>query len=53
MLINEGEKRNKEKILRKIEETEKYFMEVAKKRNPKAYKILCQEIARLKIATQL
>lgn len=51
--LRDMDARNKEKILRKIEETEKYFMEVAKRRNPKAYKILCEEIARLKITIQL
>jgi hypothetical protein len=51
--LRDMDARNKEKILRKIEETEKYFMEVAKKRKPKAYKILCEEIARLKINMKL
>lgn len=38
----------KEKTLRKIAETEKYFLEVAKKRNPTAYNLMMTEIERLK-----
>lgn len=38
----------KEKILRKIEETEKYFLDVAKKRNPQAYNLIMIEIEKLK-----
>lgn len=47
--LRDMESVTREKVIRKIKETEKYFMEVAKKRNPKAYKILCIEIERLKI----
>jgi hypothetical protein len=36
------------KIQRKIVETEKYFLHVAKKRNPTAYKLITQEIDHLK-----
>ena len=35
---------SQEKIVKKIRETEKYFLPVAKKRNPTAYKILKAEI---------
>ena len=37
----------KEKALRKIAETEKYFLAVAQKRNPTAYHIMITEIDRL------
>lgn len=37
----------KEKALRKIAETEKYFLAVAQKRNPSAYHIMISEIDRL------
>lgn len=37
----------KEKTLRKIDETKKYFLSVAQKRNPTAYKIMTIEIDRL------
>ena len=38
----------KEKALRKIEETERYFLEVAKKRDPTAYRLIMIEIDKLK-----
>ncbi|MFZ2151156.1 MAG: hypothetical protein WAZ12_05125 [Candidatus Absconditicoccaceae bacterium] len=34
----------REKAIRKVEETEKYFLEVAKKRNPKAYDLMMYAI---------
>ena len=39
---------SKEKNLRKIIETEKYFLEVAKKRNPTAYKLMISAINTIK-----
>ncbi|MEI7557523.1 MAG: hypothetical protein WCJ45_01405 [bacterium] len=38
----------KEKTLRKIIETERYFLPVAKIRNPTGYKLMFVEIKRLK-----
>lgn len=38
----------KEKAMRKIVETEKYFLSVAEKRNPIAYTLMLHEITRLK-----
>ncbi|MEI6673106.1 MAG: hypothetical protein WCL02_07485 [bacterium] len=34
----------KEKAMRKVEETEKYFLEVAERRNPTAYKLMIEAI---------
>lgn len=38
----------KEKALRKIIETEKYFLSIAQERNPTAYNLMLYEINRLK-----
>lgn len=38
----------KERILRKVEETEKYFLDVAQRRNPIAYNLLMIEITKLR-----
>lgn len=46
--LRDMDARNKEKILKKIQETEKYFLEVAKKRNPTAYDLLMVEINKLR-----
>ena len=40
---------NKEKVIRKIEETEKYFLSIAELRNKTAYDLLVNEINRLKV----
>ncbi|MFZ5341295.1 MAG: hypothetical protein ACOZBL_01665 [Patescibacteria group bacterium] len=40
---------SKESIIKKIQETEIYFLHVAKKRNPTAYNIMIYEIEKLKI----
>lgn len=34
--------------MRKITETEKYFLEIAEKRNPTAYRLMMTEITKLK-----
>lgn len=39
---------SREKIQRKIQETEKYFLHVAQKRNPTAYTLIVAEIEELK-----
>lgn len=38
----------KEKAIRKVRETEKYFLDIAKNRNPKAYELIIIEIKKLK-----
>lgn len=38
----------REKAIRKVKETEKYFLDIAKNRNPKAYDLIMKEIERLK-----
>ncbi len=38
----------KEKIIRKVQETEKYFLDVAKRRNPTAYNLMMIEIQKTK-----
>lgn len=40
---------SKDKIIRKIKETEEYFMDLAKRRNYKAYELMLVEINKLKI----
>jgi hypothetical protein len=38
---------NIKKVLRKIKETKKYILPIAKETNPEAYKLLCEEIEKL------
>lgn len=38
----------REKAIRKVRETERYFLDIAKNRNPKAYELMTIEIKRLK-----
>jgi hypothetical protein len=38
---------DKHKAIRKIKETKQYFLDVAQKKNPLAYKLLLVEIERL------
>jgi (p)ppGpp synthase/HD superfamily hydrolase len=38
----------KEKAIRKIKETEQYFLDVAQKRNPKAYQLMIEAIQKNK-----
>ncbi len=41
---------SKEQVIKKIKETEKYFLPIAKERNPVALKLINREILRLKTA---
>jgi (p)ppGpp synthase/HD superfamily hydrolase len=46
--LRDMEHLSREEIEKKVEETEKYFLHVAEKRNPTAYKLITNEIDHLK-----